>query len=342
MKLRRAMAVAAAAAVITPLTLLSAPAAFAEAPVPSPSQSRTDGGTPETGGPGETTDGAPDATGTPDATVTPDATGTPGGAGTPDDARTPGGAGQPGGAGAAEVPAPSSGGLQPAGDSPVCETWKSDKGVTTYVTGLPTRYVAGSGWDEFQLAVTNRTGKELEKLWLEMYIWLGSAEIQFRHDGAWTDRSQYPGETSSFSAYAQDVAPGEKIVADLRVRVRAGVMSDESFAQAGASYRNGDGTCSGDGDMHEFVVVPPTTAPPEPAPSATGKPAPDHRDREDDRTKPQGGAGRVTGSPAATGSLADTGADAALPAVGAAGAAAVLLGAGAVLAARRRKAAAHG
>jgi hypothetical protein len=227
--------------------------------------------------------------------------------------------------------------LLPSGGSPACEAWQADKGLPTRVTGLPARYVSGSGWDEFRLTVTNSTGKELEKLWLESYIWLGSAEIQFRHDGAWTDRAQYPGETSSFSAVAQDVAPGEEIVADLRVRVRAGVASDESFAQADATYQGPDGTCYGTGSMHEFVVVPAGTATPTPTatPSATGKPTSAPDGGEDDRTEPQGGA--ATPTPGPTGSLAATGAGAVLPTTATAGGAAVVLGAAAVFAARRKR-----
>jgi LPXTG-motif cell wall-anchored protein len=201
--------------------------------------------------------------------------------------------------------------------------------------------VAGSGWDDFSLTVTNDTGKELDKLWVDLGVEYdaneglaeGLAEIQFKIEDRWTDEFQLGhGFTGSFAGYLTDVPDGASITAELRIRVSAKAPAGESIAFTSAVYEGDNATCYFNGDIYEFTVLAAGTTPPKdpkPAPTTGDKPNPADKN---DRTKPQGGAQRITGT------LADTGSDSALPMTGAAGAAAVVLGAGAVLAVRRRKA----
>lgn len=368
MKLRRAMAVAAATAVIAPLTLLSAPVAFAEDTAP-PAQTQNDGDTDGTGegatGSGETEtpaaggeggddtapetpeddaeapagDPADDTTGdtTPDDTTPDDDTETPG-----DDTETPD-QGDDEKPGEDEEPGEDENPVEeaPIDDYPSCEDGEVDEGLKTKVTGLPNKIVAGSGWDDFSLTVTNDTGKELDKLWVDLGVEYdaneglaeGLAEIQFKIEDRWTDEFQLGhGFTGSFAGYLTDVPDGASITAELRIRVSAKAPAGESMAFTSAVYEGDNATCYFNGDIYEFTVLAAGTTPPKdpkPAPTTGDKPNPADKN---DRTKPQGGAQRITGT------LADTGSDSALPMTGAAGAAAVVLGAGAVLAVRRRKA----
>ncbi|MFE5211339.1 hypothetical protein [Streptomyces sp. NPDC056600] len=329
MRVRRALAVAAATAVVAPLTLLSAPAAFAEDPIPAASQSRSAGGTPETGGAATTEPAAGgDATdaGTPAA-----------GAGTsPETPAAPAAPGEDELTGKVEDLAGGEGEEEGEGEEyPLCEKRGIDKGLSTKITGLPAAYVAGSGWEEFRYTVTNRTGKELDRVWFDVSIELGAAEVEYLDEGGWTDEFRWEGDTASFGGYAEDVAAGEALVSDLRVRVRAGVQSDESFVVGGALYQGADDTCFHNGDTYEFVVLPAGTSTPSQTPSPSVSPSvTPSASHSATSASPQGG-GQTTGNLAATGS------DRALGLVGAAGAAAVVLGGGAVLVTRRRNAGAR-
>ncbi|WP_448318797.1 hypothetical protein [Streptomyces sp. CO7] len=333
MRVRRALAVAAATAVVAPLTLLSAPAAFAEDPTPSASQSQSVGGTPESGGAattepaagGDATDGGTPATGGGD--TSPETTGTP---------TAPAAPGEDELTGRVEDLAEGDGEEEGEGEEyPLCEKRGIDKGLSTKITGLPATYVAGSGWDEFRLTVTNRTGKELDRVWFDVSIELGAAEVEYLDEGGWTDEFRWEGDTASFGGYAEDVAAGEALVSDLRVRVRAGAQSDESFAVGGALYQGADDTCFHNGDTYEFVVLPAGTSTPSQTPSPSASPSvTPSPSNSGTSASPQGG-GQTTGNLAATGS------DRALGLVGAAGAAAVVLGGGAVLVTRRRNAGAR-
>jgi LPXTG-motif cell wall-anchored protein len=326
MRVRRALAVAAATAVVAPLTLLSAPMAFAEDPIPSASQTQPVGGTPETGGAATTEPAAGgEATGGEAPAESGDTA--PADAGTLDAPAAPG---QDGLSGAVEDLAA---GEEPAQDYPTCEKRGIDKGLSTKIAGLSPTYVAGSGWEEFRYTVTNRTGKELDRLWYDVSVELGAAEVEYLDEGVWVDAFRWEGDTASFGRFADDVAAGETLTSDLRVRVRAGVQSDESFVVGGALYQGEDATCFHNGATYEFVVLPAGTGTPSPTHSPSASP---------DVTPSPSGQGaspspQGSGTPA-TGNLAATGSDAALGLVGAVGAAAVVLGGGAVLLVRRRNA----
>jgi LPXTG-motif cell wall-anchored protein len=374
MKLRRAMAVAAATAVIAPLTLLSAPVAFAE-DAPPAGQTQNEGATtgggdgsadggvddPATGGDGTTvpeddtaTDDTPDTddeTGTPDDTTGDPATDgqddTAGGdteepAGdtqdpADDDTQNEGDDEEPG---KDEEPVE-----EPGVDYPSCEEGELDEGIKTAVTGLNSKIVAGGAWDDFTLTVTNDTGKELDKLWVDLGVEYdtndeslgeGLAEIQFKIEDRWTDEFQWDSSyTGSFAGFLTDVPEGASITADLRIRVSAKAPAGSSFAFTSAVYEGGDGICYFNGDTYEFTVLASGSTPPKdpkPADPTGEKPNPADKGNQ---PKPQGGAKPITGN------LAETGADSALPMMGAAGAAAVVLGAGAVFVVRRKKAGAQ-
>ncbi|MDH6225671.1 hypothetical protein [Streptomyces sp. MJP52] len=337
MKLRRALAVAAAAAVVAPLTLLSAPVASAEDTVPSPSRTleQRDAAHPEAGS-GDPAGEAGGATAPESAPAT----------GTPDDrARdgAPGGAGEPG-----------AGSARPGDDLPdhaLCDKGAVDEGLRTKVTGLPARIEAGAGWDEFRFTVTNDTGKDLDRLWLALAVTYqenpemlaeGLAEIQYRHDGRWSDDEyhRWPGSTGSYQDTLPDVPAGATFTADLRIRVSGDASAGAAWGYTDVVYDE-DLTCHRNGGRYEFAVVAagparPGEPGPEPAPSPSGTatpgpagpPAPSHPADPagtEDRTGPRGRSG----------SLAETGGGSVPAEAGALGAAALVLGAATVLAVRR-------
>ncbi|MER5475640.1 hypothetical protein ABT026_01450 [Streptomyces sp. NPDC002734] len=352
MRVRRALAVAAATAVVAPLTLLSAPAAFAGDPAPSRSASAAPTrGQDATADPG---DGTGDATAAPGDSPAPvpdpvPASESPAAGDEQPERGTPG-------TGAGETRKEAVGDLP---DHALCDRSEVDEGLRTKVTGLPRRIEAGSGWDVFRFTVTNDTGKDLDRLWLDLAVTYqenpellaeGLAEIQYRSDGRWSDEEyhRWPGSTGSYSDVLEHVPAGATFTADLRIRIREDAPAGASWAYTDVVYDE-DMTCfRGKDNLQEFTVVAADadpSRPPRPAPSRNGRPTPsgpsghdaEGGDAADGGTRSQRGPDATSGS----GSLAATGAGDALPPVAAAGAAAGAVGAAGVLAVRRRRASAH-
>ncbi|MGK9460736.1 LAETG motif-containing sortase-dependent surface protein [Streptomyces sp. G6] len=336
MKLRRAMAAAAATAVIAPLALLAAPAAYATDGTPSPASSTettAPGSTPSTGAPSpsqSTSETAPAPSNSP--------SGSPSGSPSSSPSTS-----------APESPAPSTSTSTPASPSPstsapeesqtpepepsVCE----DSKVDVSITGLPGRIAAGSGWHEFSLNVANNSDSTLQNL---DYLAGASADRDGEElfeskkvslqawnpdDKVWEDLNEF-GYAVGYVGYTDELAPDYEVAIPMRVNVRASAPVGAGFTLGATIYGDADGECTGYGQVaYKFRIV------------AAGT--------DTEGTKPQeGGKAPVavqkpaSDTPEVTGSLAETGSSSALPMIGLVGGIAVVAGAGAVFAVRRRKA----
>ncbi|MFF4358720.1 LPXTG cell wall anchor domain-containing protein [Streptomyces sp. NPDC001604] len=324
MKLRRAMGVAAATAVLAPLALLSAPAAFAdetpagatetvsETPTETPSDTATATAT-DTGRPTDTaTASAPASSSAPATSAPASESGKP----------TSSTSAEP-----SEDPSPS--------DGPVDEC--KDSKVDVSITGLPGKIAAGSGWHKFSLNVLNNSDSTLNDL--DFFAGASpdkngedlfkSKQVRLQawnpDDKVWEDLDE-GGYAVGYVGYADELKPDYEIDIPLRVNVTSSAPVGAGFSLGATIYGDSDGKCTGYGDVaYKFQIVSGGT--------------------DTSGTKPQeGGEAPVTDTkpssdtPKVTGSLAATGSSSALPVIGLVGGVAVVAGAGAVFAVRRRRA----
>lgn len=326
MKLRRAMAAAAATAVIAPLALLVSPAAYADgetssSPTASASTSAQEstGTSPEPSGstsaaaPGGSPSASASASDGTSASASPSASTSPSAsASAPADPEDPE---------ESEAPEP---------EPSECAATTADLDIS----GLPGSIAAGSGWHAFTLHVLNDTGSTLSDL---VYLVGAAAEDgdtlftsgQVRlqaydpEDKTWYDLSD-EGYAVGWAGGTDVLKPDYEVEVPLRIDVAAGAPVGSAFTLGATLYVDED-LCFGAADVsYEFQIA------------AAGT--------DTSGTEPQtGGKAPVTGAkpsattPRVTGSLATTGAGSALPALGLAGGFAVVAGAGAVFAVRRRK-----
>ncbi|WP_247197254.1 cell wall protein [Streptomyces sp. GESEQ-35] len=334
------MAAAAATAAIAPLALLSAPAAFADEPAtPTASESvpETPSGTPSdpaTATPTDTTlpTGTAPPTGTPTTSV-------PSGSATPTESES----GEPDPSEPAE---PSEDPSDPT--VPYCEDLDedfTDAKVSADIKGLPGKIVAGDGYHAFELVVTNESSTDVEGVafyaeienyeideakFLSPYV-----DLEFKNpeSGSW-DRignSEWAGDyffgvDSLKSKASQSV--------DLRVSIDAKAPAGDAYSfGSGAYLDNVDGQdCIAEGwAQYDFEVLKAGSANPDP-----GTAPPSDKGSKGSVKKPQGSISDLP-----TGNLADTGANSALPTIGLVSGVAIVAGAGAVFAMRRRKAGAN-
>jgi LPXTG-motif cell wall-anchored protein len=345
MKLRRAMAAAAATAVLAPLALLSAPAAFADGTEPGGTASVSPSGSPSES-PSESASGTP-------------GTGEPGPDDTPADPST------------APEDTPSAPAAQNAGpdrddtgtdttdttdtsspsdptdpDVPYCEELDEDYGdakVSASVKGLPGKVVAGSGFHPFRLVVTNDSDADLtgvafyaevenyeldEDKFLSPYV-----DLEFKNpeDGAWTriGDDEWAGD---YFFHTEELKSGASEKLDLRVRIDAKAPAGDAYSFGSGAYldRVEDQDCVAEGwAQYDFEVLEAGSANPDPGEADPG----DGDEKEPEPVeKPQGGSSELP-----AGNLAATGSSSALPVIGLVGGIAVVVGGGAVFAARRRR-----
>jgi len=332
MKLRRAIAVAAATAALSPLTLLSAPAAFAEDSSASPSPS---GSASETASSSPSADASPSdagkpAEGTPSASVS----GTP--SGTPSNTASGTPTGKPSG-----TPSTSASGTPSApADVDYCEFDDEsgpeggiDENLTSGLTGVPSKVVAGSGWKNVTFKVSNIGDETIKNIKPMLGVAAFSKEADYsskvtlqvlqKSTNTWTTLADSSGDGATLSAI--DLAGGQSVSYKLRFSVSGSVPASFGIVGGIATYSDSEGCwVSDDPNLFEynFQVLA--------AGSHAGKPS---------DAKPQtGGAKPVNLTDVdATGTLAETGAGSALPMIGLVGGAAVVVGAGAVFLVRRRK-----
>lgn len=342
MKLRRAMAAAAATAVIAPLALLSAPAAFAdESPSATPTEttvSDAPSGTPSDTASATPSDPAPSDTGLPSDAPSSTASSSA----SPSDSASASASTSP--SPSASVSAePSENPTDP--DVPFCEDLDEDYDdaqVSADIKGLPGKIVAGDGFHSFKLVVTNDSKADLkgvafyaevenyeldEAKFLSPYV-----DLQFKNPetGTW-DRIGDDDWAGDYFFYVDKLKGGASESVDLRVSIDAKAPAGDAYSFGSGAYIDSvDGQdCIAEGwAQYDFEVLKAGSSNTDP-----GTATPSDNGSKDSVKKPQG---NVSDLP--TGNLADTGSSSALPMIGLVGGVAVVAGAGAVFAMRRRKA----
>ncbi|OIV37266.1 hypothetical protein BIV57_12090 [Mangrovactinospora gilvigrisea] len=213
--------------------------------------------------------------------------------------------------------------------------------MRTALTGLPSKIVAGSGFHTFRLDVRN-TGDAAYKS-VDLGVFAGRLDADYFVDtryltmqfqdpasGRWTPISLAESDLSAGYLGSTGIRPHESFSVKLRLAVSAAAPAGQAFAFTVGIYADGEGNCVYTADeFYEFRIV------------KAGSPTPP----KDDTAKPQGGAKPLPSTkPAGStkiapkGTLAETGSNSALPAIGLSAAAAVALGAGTLYTVRRRAA----
>ncbi|MCF2127045.1 peptidase [Strepomyces sp. STD 3.1] len=213
--------------------------------------------------------------------------------------------------------------------------------LTAVVSGLPDKVVGGTT-ETFTLRVSNGTGGTLDEVYpfasahgfdtkgykeLDSYLdleWSTAANPQWRD-------AELLGGTSIGSLKAN-----ASVDVKLRLKVDADVLAGQGAVYVTADYLNDDGSCGGypELDDHAFQILP------KGADDAGDPGKPEDPKDEPAPNSPTGQGGTsttpVNTSSTTTGALAQTGSNDALPKIALAGGAALVLGAGAVVVARRR------
>ncbi|MER6556363.1 LAETG motif-containing sortase-dependent surface protein [Streptomyces sp. NPDC001027] len=347
MNLRRTMATAAATAVIAPLALLSAPAAFAEeGGTSSPSASSSETGASSSSASASASDGQ-SASGAP--TDASSASSSPS-----DDQKasgSPSGSSSPSASGSGKSSAsPSASASEDAFDPyQDCDSFDLDEKLSARVKGLPSKIVAGSGWHGFTFVVDNDSDRDLKNVYIDAFLEYGDesteaflseglAVIQVKEDGKWTNSFQDSFEdehgksvnvTGSFVGMLDTLEKHSSASLELRVKVNKSAPAGSSLALSEAIYAGKGSECYGNGDYYDVRIL------------AAGADADGSGDAKPNGDKPTSGARPQGSAKPISGSLAETGSDSTLPVIGLVGGVAVLAGAGAVFAARRRKVGTH-
>lgn len=198
--------------------------------------------------------------------------------------------------------------------------------LTVEVTGLPATITAGTTVD-FTVRVGNGTDRTLDEVWPYVKV-EGSDDLL---DVLWSTAGSPAWQDADADHYAgavEKLAAGAHAEVKVRLRVAASAPAGAGVATVAADYLNDDESCGGTPEFHEYGFDVVAAAPlPGPPAARTASPAP----------QPQGAAATRPLTTPAAGSLADTGSSSAVPQVAGAAATAVALGAGLILAVRRRR-----
>ncbi|MEU1270608.1 hypothetical protein [Streptomyces sp. NPDC005799] len=335
MKLRRAMGVAAATAVLAPLALLSAPVAFADG---TPDTSTSSPAAPESTAP-ETTPAAPETTPAAPETTPAAPESTPAAPeSTPAAPASSPAASQSSSTSPSPSPSESSpGGAELCVDENGDSTAELSADLKSGLSGLPDTIVAGSGWVPFSFNVTNHGDTKIKDIkpligvaavgWEDAKDYSGQIKVQVldKSSGTWKTIADAAGEGGTFTAFSLDA--GKSVSYRLRLSVSGKVPDSLGLTGGLAEYADDQGCWVAD-DPNGWVYFFDILA----AGSDAGKPG---------DAKPQTGGRKPlkdVSDVSATGSLAETGSSSALPVIGLVGGVAVVLGAGSVVVARRRRA----
>ncbi|MFH8567332.1 LAETG motif-containing sortase-dependent surface protein [Streptomyces sp. NPDC017993] len=274
-------------------------------------------------------------------------------AGRPGDAATPPERSEPKpSVGATSAPSPSPTYTRPA----FCTGIPEEERGKTALRDLPSKIVAGSGWHEFAYRVSNVSTVTLQETDVTLYLGTADPEIDdvselavtvewFNpHSRAWKPVEGEGAEWNDNQDFATvgSLRPGEYADARMRIKIAKNAEAGAGyFFTTGHSYGE-DGQCGYDEiSQFDFTVLPAGTEPGK-VEDAKGKPgSTDEKDRpakakaatSRGHHAPQGGLAELPVS----GNLAETGASSALPTAAAIGGAAVVAGAGAIFAVRRRR-----
>lgn len=343
------MAVAAATAVITPAAFLVAPAAYAAGVTPSttesspaatPSDDETKTGEPA---PSDDTSASASASASPTPSVDETKTETPAPSNSASTSPAPSTSASP-------SPSPSTTPGEDEGDELLyCEEIDEnfeEKALDVQISGLPGKIVAGSGWEDFRLTITNKSKLDLKEVafyaevenyeedeskWLSKYV-----DLQFKvpNSNEWANIGDEEWAGGYFWG-VETMKSKDFVEIDLRVRI-------DKAAPAGDGYALGSGGYIGDvkgqeciaengGALVDFVVLKPGSSVDDPGEATPGDGQGKDADKPD--TKPQGDIKQLP----VTGNLAETGSSSTLPIIGIAGGIAVVAGAGVVFALKRRQ-----
>ncbi|MFD8965882.1 peptidase [Streptomyces sp. NPDC059568] len=215
--------------------------------------------------------------------------------------------------------------------------------LSTVVTGLPSKIVAGSTTD-FSLRVTNGTDKTLGEV--SPYVYFHATDksgynvIDDAFHLQWSTAASPAWKNVGEDGYGGSISPlkaGAHADMKLRLKVDAKAPAGDGLAFVAGNYVNGDESCGGNlPGEYAFELL------------AAGSVADDVDDAKPGKTRPQTPDNRPqgvtsttpvdSGNAVGTGSLASTGSSSALPQFAAAAGVAVALGAVAVFVVRRRKA----
>ncbi|WP_405554078.1 LAETG motif-containing sortase-dependent surface protein [Streptomyces sp. NBC_01171] len=220
---------------------------------------------------------------------------------------------------------------------------KLDKDLSTSLSGLPSKIVAGSGFHGFKLNVKNSGKHSYKRVDLGVFAAaMGEDDfsdatqyltLQYQDPttGKWNDISvDLDDEAAGYLGYT-DVKAKESFSIDLRLSVDKKAPAGAGFAISIGSYVDDEGNCvyASDDDFYEFDILAAGTTP---GPVDDSTPKPQGGSKPLPTTKPAGNTEVVP-----QGHLAETGSSSALPAIALAGGAAVALGLGAVFVVRRRR-----
>ncbi|MFK4111812.1 LAETG motif-containing sortase-dependent surface protein [Streptomyces sp. NPDC002176] len=348
MKLRRSLALAAATAVLSPVVLMTASVAQAadNETKPATTESATTGETSKETEPAGnvTTTPATEVTTSPatDTTSTPPADATS--AAPAKDSASSSASTSASTSASSSASASASASKNPE-DCLTDDVQNFDENLSTTLSGLPSKIVAGSGYHAFKLNVKNSGSHSYKRVDLGVFAAAISADdddfsdpvnhltLQYQDPstGKWNDISvDLDDDAAGYLGYT-DVKAKESFSIDLRVAVDKKAPAGFGFAVSTGMYLDDKGNCvaAPDESFYQFdVLAAGTSAGPvddsTPKPQGGRKPLP--------TTKPAGNTEIVP-----QGHLAETGSSSALPAIALAGGAAVALGLGAMFVVRRRR-----
>jgi LPXTG-motif cell wall-anchored protein len=335
MKLRRVMATAAATAAIAPLALLSAPAVYATDSSPSSSASASASASESSSSSASASASSSESSSSSASSASSSASesSSSSASASASDKTSPS-------ASASNTPSPSASASDKPGEDFCADKEEASIGLSedlhSSLSGLPETIVAGRGWTQFSFNVSNSGDSDIKGIkpligvaaigWDEE-DYSGEIEVQVydRTSGTWQTLADAAGEGATFPAFS--LGAGQSTSYKLRLSVSGKVPDAIGLTGGFAQYADEEGCWLADdpnGWIYFFDIL------------AAGSDAGDPKD-----AKPQGGMGDLSdvGSVDATGSLAETGSSSALPIIGLVGGVAVVAGAGAVFAVRRRKAA---
>ncbi|MFF3788463.1 LAETG motif-containing sortase-dependent surface protein [Streptomyces sp. NPDC001981] len=212
--------------------------------------------------------------------------------------------------------------------------------LTTVVTGLPSKVVAGTKVN-FNLRVTNGTDKTMDEVLPFAYVHAtdksGLKDIDDLVHLQWSSAESSTWKTVDNEHYMDAISPlkaGAHADVKMRLTVDASAPAGNGVTFVAGDYFNDNGTCGGNPDLegYEFLIA---AAGSKPGKVDDAKPSTTEPNTSD--VKPQGGAS----ADPVSGTLAATGSSSATSQLALTSGAALAIGAGAVFVARRRKAGSH-
>ncbi|GHE53762.1 hypothetical protein GCM10014715_03290 [Streptomyces spiralis] len=224
----------------------------------------------------------------------------------------------------------------------VCEEDDADykSKLDAQLNGLPGKIAVGSGWHPFTLTVKNPTQTDVKDV--VFYAGVGpndpdapnafstsQVQLQVKYDGVWVDVTDEEGHSVGYLDLS-DIAGGKTVTYQLRVNVKANAPIGEGLTIGGGLYFDEEENCLGSDEAHYIIqIVKAGTDTGGTEPQEGGKvPVPSEKPNQKNTQH-------------ATGSLAETGSSSMVPTIGLVGGVAVVVGAGALVAVRRRKGASN-